>query len=151
MEGELAYHDVVARLAPCGLDCERCIMYAEGRVKNLAAGLALALEGFEKMAPRVADRLPALLEYDRFVEILKLFSKADCAGCRSGGPQFPFCAARTCFREQGVDFCFQCEEYPCERNAYPENMAQRWRSTNDRMREAGAVEYYAESLERPRY
>jgi hypothetical protein len=151
MESELAYQDVVARLAPCGLDCERCVMYAEGRIKNLSAGLAQALEGFEKMAPRVADRLPALLEYDRFVEVLKLFTKAGCAGCRNGGSQLPFCAARTCFREQGVDFCFQCKAYPCERNAFPENIAQRWRSNNDRMREAGVEQFYVESLERPRY
>jgi hypothetical protein len=151
MEEQLTYQDIVARLAPCGLDCERCVMYAGGRVKNLATGLAEALQGFENMAPRVADRLPVLREYDRFIEVLKLFTKAECAGCRSGGPQLPFCAARTCFREQAVDFCFQCEEYPCERNAFPENMAQRWRSSNDRMREAGVEEFYTESLERPRY
>jgi hypothetical protein len=151
MEERFTYEDIVERLAPCGLDCERCVMYAEGRVKKLATGLAKALEGFENMAPRVADRFPPLRDYDRFVEILGLFGGATCAGCRRGGSTLPFCSARTCFKEQGVDFCFHCEEYPCERNAYPENMDRRWRSYNDRMREVGVEEYYRESLERPRY
>jgi hypothetical protein len=31
------------------------------------------------------------------------------------------------------------------------NMAERWRSYNDRMREVGAEDYYRESLTRPRY
>jgi hypothetical protein len=151
MEDRPTYQDIVERLAPCGLDCERCVRYEQGRVKRLATELAAALEGFANMAPRVADRLPALREYDRFAEILELFGKADCKGCRAGEVQFPMCAARTCFKEQGVDFCFQCGQYPCQRNQYPENLAQRWRAGSDRMREVGAEAYYLESLEKPRY
>lgn len=151
MEERPTYAEVVSRLAPCGLDCERCVMCATGRVKTLATELADALRGFESMASRVADRLPSLREYSHFAEILGFFARVDCQGCRSGGPQLPFCAARTCYREQGVDFCFQCGEYPCERNAYPEAMAKRWLSMNDRMREVGVEEFYKESLARPRY
>lgn len=152
MNREFTYQEVVERLAPCGLDCERCVMYAKGRVKNSATDLMQALEGFENMAPKVADRFPALAGYDGFVEILKFFAGAQCAGCREGfSPPLPFCAARTCFREQGVDFCYQCAEYPCRRNSYQENMETRWRSYNDRMREVGAERYYQESLDKPRY
>jgi Protein of unknown function (DUF3795) len=151
MEEQPTYQDIVERLAPCGIDCERCVRYDRGRVKRLATDLGTALEGFEKMAPRVADRLPALQEYDKFSEILRLFGSADCTGCRAGGSPLPFCSARTCHKEQGVDFCFQCSEYPCERNQYPENLVQRWRAHNDRMREVGVEQYYRESLEKPRY
>lgn len=151
MDGAVTYRQVVERLAPCGIDCERCVMYAEGRVKNLATALHKALEGFENMAPRVADRYPALAAYGSFTDILDMFAGAGCTGCRNGGSVLPFCAARTCFREQGVDFCFQCAEYPCDRNEYPENLVRRWRACNDRMREVGVEQYYEESLERPRY
>ena len=151
MDEASRYTDIVQRLAPCGLDCERCVMYAEGRVKNLAVGLAKALEGFESMAPRVADRFPVLGDYDHFTKTLEFFSAATCTGCRNGGSELPFCAARTCFREQGVDFCAQCAEYPCERNSYSQNLVERWRSYNDRIREVGVEEFYRESLERPRY
>lgn len=145
------YQEIVERLAPCGIDCERCVMCSQGRVRRLAADLAEALRGFENMAPRVADRIPGLLEYDRFADILEFFAGASCAGCRAGGAALPFCAARTCFREKGVDFCFQCDEYPCGRNSFPENLHARWREHNDRMREVGVERFYRESLERPRY
>lgn len=151
MESDPTYKEILEKLAPCGLDCQRCVRYERGDIKRLATGLAQALEGFENMAPRVADRVPALCEYDRFAEILRLFAQADCAGCRAGGSQLPFCAARTCYREKGVDYCFQCEEYPCERNGYPEIMALRWRSYNDRMRDAGVEQFYREALDKPRY
>jgi hypothetical protein len=146
-----SHADIVERLAPCGLDCGRCVMCGHGRVKDLATDLGEALEGFEKMAPRVADRVPCLGEYESFAAILAFFSGAECTGCRAGGSQLPFCAARTCFRERGVDFCFQCADYPCERNSYPENLAERWRSYNDRMREVGVERFYQESLKSPRY
>jgi hypothetical protein len=151
MEEAPTYAQILERLAPCGIDCERCVMCSQGRVKNLAAGLAQALEGFENMAPKVADRVPCLGEYDRFAEVLALFAGAGCTGCRDGGQPLPFCAARTCFKEQGVDFCFQCDEYPCERNTFPENLAWRWREYNDRMREVGLEQFYRESLAKPRY
>jgi hypothetical protein len=151
MEEQFTYQDVVARLAPCGIDCERCVRCEHGRIKRAATDLSAGLEGFENMAPRVADRLPALRDYGRFAEILGLFAEADCAGCRAGGCELPFCAARTCYKEQGVDFCFQCGEYPCGRNEYPTNLVERWRAYNDRMREVGVEQYYRESLEKPRY
>lgn len=145
------YELVVSRLAPCGIDCERCVMAAEGRIRRLAVELADALAGFEGMAARMSDRSPALAGYQQFRDVLQLFSEAACPGCRAGGPPLPFCASRTCAPEQGVDFCYQCAEYPCERNAYPEPMALRWRRRNDRMREVGVEQAYCESLEEPRY
>jgi hypothetical protein len=151
MDEEITYDSVVERLAPCGIDCERCVMYADGRVRHHAGALAEALRGFENMAPRVVDRLPSLAGYDAFSEILGLLGSASCAGCRNGGSNLPFCAARICYKEHGVDFCAQCSEYPCARNDYPENLRLRWQEYNDRMREVGVEQYYRESLERPRY
>lgn len=151
MSDETLYEEILRRLAPCGLDCYRCAMCGHGVIKRTAAELAAALEGYEDIAPRVAAREPVLEHYRRFADVLALFSRASCIGCRAGGSTFPMCAARTCFREQGVDFCFQCGEYPCERNQYPEMFQARWRANNDRMREVGVERYYQESLLEPRY
>jgi hypothetical protein len=151
VEEEITYEEVVRRLAPCGIDCARCVRYQSGDIKRLATELGDALGGFAAMAARSADRVPALRDYDRFAEIMSFFQGADCAGCRENGCPLPFCAARDCFREKEVDFCFQCDEYPCGRNQYPEMMAERWQVINDRMREVGPEQYYRESLEKPRY
>lgn len=146
-----SYEEVVERLAPCGLDCSRCYAREGGDIQSAALALREALAGFEHMAPRIEGRYPALAHYEHFREVLDLACAGGCPDCRSGGPEMPFCAARTCFREKGVDFCFQCDEYPCERNSYPENMAVRWHRYNDRMREVGVVQFYREQRRLPRY
>jgi hypothetical protein len=151
MEESVTYQEVVERLAPCGIDCERCARYESGVIKRLATELAAALGGFASMAAKSAERVPVLQEYDRFAEILSFFQEADCPGCRAQGCPLPFCAARDCYREKGVDFCFECDEYPCERNQYPPMMVERWLAVNDRMRDVGPEQYYLESLEKPRY
>jgi hypothetical protein len=148
----MEYEDIVDRLAPCGLDCSRCIYYDGGIIKRSALELREALTGFDNVAPMVAKTMaPVLRHYGHFREVLDLFAGATCEGCRAGGPTLPFCAARVCFREKEVDFCFQCDEYPCGRNTYPPNLAARWRRYNDRMREVGVERFYEESLQRPRY
>jgi hypothetical protein len=116
-----------------------------------AERLAHSLEGFAKMAPLISERVPALAHYEEFLEVLSFFRGADCQGCRAGGSQLSFCSARQCFREKGVDFCFECDEYPCSRNRYPENLLERWRWNNDRMREVGVERYYREQSEKARY
>lgn len=138
-------------LAPCGLDCARCARYAGGEIRDLSARLRDALVGFENMAPKISGMVPAMKDYNQFLEVLAFFTRADCVGCRAGGSQLPFCGARTCFKEKGVDFCFQCEEYPCGRNQYPPNLADQWRAFNDRMKDVGVERFYREQKSRPRY
>jgi hypothetical protein len=149
--GDLTYQQILGRLAPCGIDCQRCVMCADGIVQRTASELSVALEGFDKMAARMADHAPGLAEYGKFQQVLGLLTEVTCTGCRAGGSSLPFCSARTCFREHGVDYCFQCEDYPCTHNEYPEQFEQRWRATNDRMREVGVERFYQESLLKPRY
>ena len=145
------YTQILEGLSPCGLDCSRCAMRQNGKIAGLSAGLLEALSGFEKMAPKVADRFPAMHSYQVFTDILKFFGQAGCGGCRAGGAQLPFCAAKSCFKEKEVDFCHQCKEYPCSRNQYPPSLEARWRDLNDRMKEIGVEEFYREQKARPRY
>ncbi|TEB12201.1 DUF3795 domain-containing protein [Pelotomaculum propionicicum] len=89
--------------------------------------------------------------YSQFEEILKNFSRASCGGCRSENVQCPIiCEAKTCYREKGIDFCFQCGEYPCEKQ-FSGRLRERWKEKNDRMKEIGVVEFYYEQKNLPRY
>jgi hypothetical protein len=103
------------------------------------------------MAARRAGLVPALQHYPEFKEVLAFFTQGNCPGCRVGGGQFPLCSARKCFQEKGVDFCFQCDEYPCDRNKYDPELMARWRKMNDQMKEAGVEQFYAEQKRKPRY
>ncbi|MEW6725458.1 DUF3795 domain-containing protein [Desulforudis sp. 1088] len=142
---------ILAELAPCGLDCSRCFGYGDGEIKKLALALLDKLGNFDRYAGRLAKFMPVFEGYKQFHELLLFFGKASCAGCRQGGGTFPLCSAKTCFREKNVDFCFQCDEYPCERNQFPPDLQARWRRMNDRMRETGVEQFYAEQKKEPRY
>lgn len=148
----MEHEEIVQRLAPCGLDCSRCVYFGNGDVRTHAAELRRALADYEKVVPAHAKSIaPVLGDYDKFRAILDLFAGGECVGCRNGGPCFEFCAARTCFQEKGVDFCFQCDEFPCDRNHYPGSLDRRWRAFGARMKEVGVEQFYEESLRKPRY
>ncbi|GBF31967.1 hypothetical protein DCCM_0157 [Desulfocucumis palustris] len=143
--------EILTSLAPCGLDCSRCHGFAGGEIKKLSEQLIEALGDFQSVADKLSSFMPVMQNYRQFREMLDFFTLAGCAGCRSGKAQFPLCAAKSCFKEKGVDFCFQCDEYPCGRNRYDAPLHERWRRINDRMKEVGVEVYYEEQKKRPRY
>jgi hypothetical protein len=58
---------------------------------------------------------------------------------------------RDCYKSKGVDFCFQCDEFPCEKSNFDEHLKRRWIQINKRMKEIGIESYYQETKENPRY
>ena len=95
--------------APCGLDCFNCELYEENLTEDLAA--------------LIHDKLGV--------------NKQDitCKGCRQqDGKHYHLgpdgCATLDCVKEKGVDFCYDCDDFPCSKlaptadqaNRYPHNM-----------------------------
>jgi len=148
----MEYEDVVERLGACGLDCSRCADYQNGEIKLLAQRLVQVLGNYERVAQMKAIDKPIFNNYAYFKEILDSFAQASCSGCRGDDVQCPLttCSARTCVKEKGVHFCFECNEYPCGKQ-FSGRLRERWRNINDRMKEIGVVEYYHEQLKSPRY
>ncbi len=76
--------------AVCGLNCEACTLY-----------------------------IGTTEDPDRLKEIAKRFNQSiedtKCYGCRSDkrGPYCKTCKMHTCAVEKGIDFCVECDEYPC--------------------------------------
>ena len=50
-----------------------------------------------------------------------------------------------------MDFCFQCDEFPCHKANFDRHLERRWRQMNERMGEIGVEAYYEESKDLPRY
>ena len=146
----MEYSDVVKRLSPCGLDCERCADYSQGEIKHLSLRLLELLGNYQRVAQMKAPEKPELEHYNAFAKILKLFSEAACDGCRSDKVQCPIiCPFEPC-RGKGIDFCFQCQEYPCNKLSTSE-FGKRLCRRNDRMKEIGLVPYFKERMTLPRY
>ena len=147
----MEYGEIVWRLAPCGLDCSRCLDYEEGEIRGLGLRLLELLGNYERVALLKADADPAFQHYPEFRTLLARISEAACGGCRSTHAYCPSqCGVQACHREKGVDFCFQCAAYPCEKGLSGP-LGERWKKRNDRMREIGVEAYYDEQARQPRY
>jgi hypothetical protein len=147
----MQYEDILEALAPCGLDCGRCAGYKAGEIPKLASRLGELLAGYGRVAGMRVDDEPVFSHYKQFEEILASFAKPSCGGCRSDEANCPIeCNARTCHRQQGVDFCFQCEEYPCDNPTFSP-LKERWKQRNDRIKEIGVLEFCVEQGKLSRY
>jgi hypothetical protein len=56
-----------------------------------------------------------------------------------------------CFKSKGVDYCFQCDEFPCDKTNFDPHLLQRWIDMNMRMKSIGVEAFYEETKELPRY
>lgn len=138
-------------IAVCGLDCSRCVSRKDGEIQKLSKSLSTALENFEMKALELAAFVPAFQDYDAFLAVLQVLTNGSCEGCRSGQCLNKGCVAKECHKEMGVDFCFQCAEYPCIRNHFNPALERKWKANNEAMKALGLSEFYAQSKKHPRY
>jgi hypothetical protein len=125
--------------------------HVDGRVpdKKLAAVCGLFCPACRVFIGTQEDpeRLDKLAEQFRYpVEEMK------CDGCRSDkrGPYCKICKMAVCAAEKGIDFCGECEEYPCEdlkkfQAAMPHRI-ELW-SAQERIKEIGYERWFTEMLE----
>jgi hypothetical protein len=84
--------------------------------------------------------------------MLDYFSKVECRGCRKERCRlFKSCKVRDCTERRGVDFCFQCPDFPCHDTGFDEHLYKRYLEINRRMKETGPDRYYREVKDTPRY
>jgi len=152
--GYIPEHDefIKSRLAPCGLSCGKCLAYADGPIRDLSTQLAEELGGnFGVYAERFVGMNPVFKKYDEFRELLEYFASGSCSGCREKGCLFKDCKVTLCVKEKGVDYCFQCDEFPCDQHGMPEGLAERWQANNEKMHEIGPDVWFLGCKDRPRY
>jgi hypothetical protein len=83
--------------------------------------------------------------------MLDFLASGSCTGCRDAGCLFKACAVPGCIKEHGVDYCFQCNEFPCQNHGMPAPLAERWRINNETMRDTGPNAYFFTAQVKPRY
>lgn len=147
----MEYNEILNILSPCGLNCKKCIAYTEGEIKFHCNKLKELLGSFDKYAERFSTFMPVFKNYPSFMEMLNHFIHSDCKGCRNGDCKYPNCGVAPCSKNKGVDFCYQCDEFPCERSNFDPDLKERWIQMNSLMKEIGAEAYYEETKDLPRY
>lgn len=148
------YGEILNKTGPCGISCEKCFAFNEGEIKYHSGELKKFLGNFDIYASRFVDLLdePVFGKYPEFKELLSYFTSVECKGCRKESCKlFKTCNVRECHKQKGVDFCFQCEEFPCDNTGFDEHLYNRIVSINKRMKEIGIENYYDEIKDKPRY
>lgn len=76
-------------IAPCGIDCANCELFEEN-------GMTEVWERVARYTGKPADQVK-------------------CIGCRSAGgcSIHEDCKTLDCVNTKGLDYCFECEDFPC--------------------------------------
>jgi hypothetical protein len=142
------------RIAPCGLHCGKCFAFHKSEIRELSTNLRKELGDFDVFAQRFVDLLnePVFKKYSEFKELLNYFSSVECRGCREGNCKlFKDCEVRACFKEKEVDFCYQCNDFPCNNTGFDEHLYKRFVEINLRIKTIGIEKYYTEVKDKARY
>lgn len=145
---------IKASLAPCGLSCEKCFAHVDGDIRKYSLKLKEKLGNFESYAKRYGTLLgdPIFRKYSNFKEMLDYFASENCKGCRNEQCKiFKDCGVRGCHQEKGIDFCYQCDDFPCDKTHFDENLYKAWVRINEIIQNEGIEKYYEKTQIRPRY
>jgi len=145
------YSEILAFLAPCGLSCRNCFAYRKGEIAFHSKKLQELLGNFHVYAERFSTFLPEFKNYPQFKTMLNYFADPDCIGCRQGTCKYPNCGVVDCYKAKGIDFCFQCDDFPCGKTNFDPHLEERWLQMNMRMKEIGVEAYYEETKDLCRY
>lgn len=148
------YELIKEQLGPCGLHCGKCFAFVGGEIQKYAIELRRALGNFDIYAERFSEILnePIFEKYPTFKMFLAYLASAHCGGCRKEKCKlFTACRVRTCAESQGVDFCFQCRNFPCAETGFDAHLFQRHVAINLQMRKLGVENYYKTVKSASRY
>ena len=141
-------------LAPCGLSCEKCFAHVNGGIRRYGIKLKEKLGNFDIYAKRFETLIgdPVFRKYPDFKEMLDYLASENCQGCRHEQCKlFKACGVRSCHQEKNIDYCYECDEFPCQKTGFDEHLHARWIKLNELIREVGIEQYYAETKDQPRY
>jgi hypothetical protein len=147
-------NDLLHKFGPCGLLCEKCFAFENGPIKEHAVKLKENLGEFDNYAKRFETLLndSRFGAYPVFKEFLNLLASTGCKGCREQECHlFAGCNVKLCYKEKGVDYCWQCAEFPCTNTGFDENLNMRWLKINEKIKEIGLENYYNSIKDKPRY
>jgi len=109
MESEKVREARKNEIAYCGDYCRTCHWYNNALTKPATQLSDLVKKHFE-VAGWINEKGGSCAET---IKGLKILSKSVCAFNCKGGSGWSGCPVRKCCIAKGVDFCFECSEFPC--------------------------------------
>ena len=141
-------------LAPCGLNCEKCFAHIDGDIRKHSLKLKKALANFDVYAKRFETMLdnPIFKHYPEFKKMLDYFASENCKGCRNEQCKlFKECGVRACHQEKQLEYCFLCDQFPCNKTNFDKHLYERWILLNQKIQKEGIDLFYERTKAKPRY
>jgi len=145
---------IKSSLAPCGLNCEKCFAHVNGDIRRYSLKLKEKLGNFNIYARRFETLLgdPIFQKYPDFKDMLDYFALENCKGCRNEQCKlFKTCGVRGCHQEKQIDYCYQCDEFPCNRTNFDKHLYKTWVQLNKKIKKTGIEQYFENTRTLPRY
>lgn len=143
--------DLLRNIAPCGLVCYTCPACGHGIVKEHAGKLLHSLYGAGDFLKQSGH--PDMDPFYAGLKMIAYYAGQSCPGCRGGANACTLenCVFRPCTLEKGVDFCAECDEFPCGKPDLPQVFMDIWRESGRRIREVGAARFFEEEKDVPHF
>lgn len=149
-------------VAPCSLLCYTCPGLKDGAISGCAHRLCKYFEGYYDFNDaNIPEQYHSLLdEFEAFYLKLDGYTKASCPGCRNnpstGIGCIEGCVVPSCVKEHGVDFCAECQEFPCQKakdffTTVNNIIGSDWEAGSKRIREVGIENYFNEKKDLSHY
>lgn len=145
-------------IAPCGFCCYTCMAKNNGAVEKRAKEIMVYFEGYYNF---MKENLPFgkkryAKEIKDFEERLGKFTERKCPGCRSGalrGCCIPDCFILKCVKERGIDFCGECDDFPCEKSKsfFKGKTLTQFLNNNENIKKDGIEKYHSDAISRSHY
>ena len=138
--------ELLQYVMPCGCVCYTCTGCPTGVIAFHAKELLRYLDGMKEFRENCSDYEAVVTA----VGALQFWATQECPGCRIDGQNpctYKNCQICACSKEHGADFCYLCEEYPCEKI----NKVDKWREANDYMLRHGAQAYFEKEKQLSHY
>ncbi|MGD9248112.1 MAG: DUF3795 domain-containing protein [Desulfobacteraceae bacterium] len=145
---------IKSSIAPCGLSCEKCFAHVDGDIRKHSLALKDSLGNFHTYAQRFETQLknPVFKHYPAFMEMLDYFARENCKGCRREHCKlFKACGVRDCHQKRKIDFCYQCDAFPCSNTNFGKEQYKAWVRINLSIQKRGLDQFYEKSRTRSRY
>ena len=151
--------NILKSIAPCSMFCSTCTGCSYGEISNHAKKLLHYLEGHEEFLEKNLKKgyEHKLEEFRIFHRKLKKYAYPKCNGCRdkrANGYSIKDCIIPACTKEHNIDFCAECEEFPCTKvndTIYKKKTIDKWKKGNEEIQKEGLLTYYERNKETPHY
>jgi hypothetical protein len=95
---------------------------------------------------------PVFKKYPDFKIMLDFLASENCKGCRNENCRlYKRCGVRACHQEKKVDYCFMCDEFPCDNTRFDGQFYEIWVRLNKKIKEKGIESFYESTKDASRY